>query len=86
MKRIYRSILRELYPAEFSWRQLSPEQETRQSSARARSGAPQALARRPKQRHFQPENIQVLAAIGGDDTLHFTSRGEAGDVLAKLKL
>ena len=30
MKRIYRSILRKLHPDEFSWRQLSPEQEARQ--------------------------------------------------------
>jgi hypothetical protein len=30
MKRIYRSILRELYGNAFSWRQLSPEQRARQ--------------------------------------------------------
>ena len=30
MKRFYRSILHELYANEFSWRQLSPEQEARQ--------------------------------------------------------
>lgn len=30
MKRIYRKILRELQPDQFSWRQLTPEQETRQ--------------------------------------------------------
>ena len=30
MKRIYRKILRELHPDEFSWRQLTPEQEARQ--------------------------------------------------------
>jgi len=30
MKRIYRSIIHELYPGEYEWRHLSPEQEERQ--------------------------------------------------------
>ena len=38
MKRIYRKILRELHPDQFSWRQLTPEQETRQVQ-RGRDGA-----------------------------------------------
>ena len=30
MKRLYRNLIRDLYPGEYAWRQLSPEQEERQ--------------------------------------------------------